>query len=106
VDYAILMTTRYKRERGNGLDKVEAIKIAHKTSMPSILVSAFGFFAATFGVGLYSDIDIISSLCGLMARGALISMVIVMLVLPTMYMLFDKLLCRREIKCITKEQEN
>jgi predicted RND superfamily exporter protein len=92
VDYAILMTTRYKLERRNGLSKKEAVKIAHGTSIQSIMVSAFSFFAATFGVGLYSDIDMISSLCTLMARGALISMVVVLLVLPAMYMLCDKLI--------------
>ncbi|MDO4340262.1 MAG: MMPL family transporter [Eubacteriales bacterium] len=92
VDYAILMTTRYKLERHNGAAKKEAIQIAHGTSIQSIMVSAFSFFAATFGVGLYSDIDMISSLCTLMARGALISMVVVLLVMPAMYMLFDKLI--------------
>ena len=93
VDYAILMTTRYKQERHNGVDKKEAVKIAHGTSIQSVMVSAFSFFAATFGVGLYSDIDMISSLCILMARGAMISMVVVLLVLPAMYMLFDPLIC-------------
>jgi hypothetical protein len=92
VDYAILMTTRYKTERHNGVSKKEAIKIAHGTSIQSIMVSALSFFAATFGVGLYSDIDMIGSLCALMARGALISMVVVLLVMPAMYMLFDKLI--------------
>jgi hypothetical protein len=92
VDYAILMTTRYKTERRNGVSKKEAIKIAHGTSIQSIMVSALSFFAATFGVGLYSDIDMIGSLCALMARGALISMVVVLLVMPAMYMLFDKLI--------------
>lgn len=93
VDYAILMTTRYKLERHRGVEKKEAIQIAHGSSIQSIVVSAFSFFAATFGVGLYSDIDMISSLCTLMARGALISMVVVLLVMPAMYMLFDKLIC-------------
>lgn len=92
VDYAILMTTRYKLERHNGIAKREAVKIAHGTSIQSVLVSAFSFFAATFGVGMYSDIDMISSLCILMARGALISMVVVLLVMPAMYMLFDKII--------------
>lgn len=92
VDYAILMTTRYRLERTNGKSKTEAVKIAHASSIQSVIVSAFSFFAATFGVGLYSDIDMISSLCILMARGALISMVVVLLVLPAMYMLFDKLI--------------
>lgn len=94
VDYAILMTTRYKRERYDGKSKHESIKIAHMTSMPSVVVSALGFFAATFGVGLYSDIDIISSLCNLMARGAIISMLVVMFILPAMFMIFDKLIIR------------
>lgn len=97
VDYAILMTTRYKQERHNGVDKKQAIQIAHGTSIQSIMVSAFSFFAATFGVGLYSDIDMISSLCTLMARGALISMVVVLLVLPATYMLLDKVICATTI---------
>ena len=94
VDYAILMTTRYKRERYEGKSKEEAIRTAHSMSMPSIAVSAAGFFAATFGVGLYSDIDIISSLCGLMARGAVISMLVVMFILPSMFMVLDKLIIK------------
>ena len=94
VDYAILMTTRYKKERGRGAEKKDAIKIALSTSIPSIIVSALGFFAATFGVGLYSEVDIISSLCNLMARGAIISMFAVILVLPSMFMLCDKLICK------------
>ena len=94
VDYAILMTTRYKRERCEGKSKHEAVKIAHSTSMPSIMVSALGFFAATFGVGMYSDIDIISSLCDLMARGAIVSMLVVMFILPSMFMLLDKIICK------------
>ena len=80
VDYAILMTSRYKAERHAGKSRKEAIEIAHSASIPSILVSAFSFFAATFGVGLYSEIDMISSLCTLLARGALISMVVVIFV--------------------------
>lgn len=94
VDYAILMTTRYKKERGNGKEKKDAVQIALTTSIPSIIVSALGFFAATFGVGLYSNIDMISSLCTLMARGAIISMFVVILVLPSMLNLFDPLICR------------
>ena len=94
VDYAILMTTRYKRERSSGRDKLESIRIAHNVSMPSVTVSALGFFAATFGVGLYSDIDIISSLCSLMARGAIVSLLVVMFILPAMFTLFDKIICR------------
>ena len=94
VDYAILMTTRYRKERFNGADKKDAIQTALSTSIKSILVSAFGFFASTFGVGMYSNIDMISSLCTLMARGALISMVVVILVLPSMFMIFDKVICK------------
>ncbi|MBP9996033.1 MAG: MMPL family transporter [Lachnospiraceae bacterium] len=94
VDYAILMTNRYKTERALGLGKKEAVEIAHSTSISSVLVSACSFFAATFGVGLYSNIDMISSLCTLMARGALISMAVVLLVLPSMFMLFDGLICK------------
>lgn len=94
VDYAILMTTRYKKERAGGKDKHESIRIAHLTSMPSVTVSALGFFAATFGVGVYSNIDIISSLCSLMARGAIVSMLVVMFILPSMFMIFDKVICR------------
>ena len=94
VDYAILMTTRYKKERSRGKDKKEAVYIALATSMKSIIVSALGFFAATIGVGLYSKMDMISSLCILMSRGAIISMFTVILVLPSMFMLFDKLICK------------
>lgn len=94
VDYAILMTGRYETERCAGKSKKEAIAIAHRTSMKSIMVSAISFFAATFGVGLYSDIDMISALCNLMARGALISMVVVLCVLPSMFMLLDGVICK------------
>lgn len=94
VDYAILMTSRYEKERGAGKSKREAIQIAHQTSMRPVMVSAFSFFAATFGVGMYSKIDMISSLCLLMARGALISMCAVLLFLPAMYWLFDGLICK------------
>lgn len=93
VDYAILMTTRYKKERCSGKEKKEAIQIALSTSIISVIVSACGFFAATFGVGLYSDIDMISSLCTLMARGAIISMFVVIFILPSMLMVFDKVVC-------------
>ena len=103
VDYAILMTTRYKRERFLGNDKRTSVRIAHSTSMPSIMVSALGFFAATFGVAIYSDIDIISSLCTLMARGAVISMLVVMFILPSMFMLFDKLICKTSKGFINKD---
>lgn len=92
VDYAILMTTRYKKERSLGNDKRTAVTIALDTSIPSVIVSAMGLFAATIGVAIYSDVDMIGSLCALMARGAIISMFCVILVLPAMFMLFDKLI--------------
>ena len=97
VDYAILMTTRYKRERSHGEDKRSSVSTALKTSIPSITVSALGFFAATFGVAVYSDVDLISSLCNLMARGAIISMFCVIFILPAMFMLFDKVICATSI---------
>ncbi|MDD3360292.1 MAG: MMPL family transporter [Hespellia sp.] len=93
VDYAILMTTRYKKERCKGRTKHDSIEIAASTSIPSIIVSALGFFAATFGVGLYSNIDMISQLCTLMARGAIISMFTVIFILPSMLMVFDRPIC-------------
>ena len=93
VDYAILMTTRYKAERAAGRDKREAVGIALQTSAPSILVSGFGLFAATFGVAVYSNIDIVSSMCMLMARGALISVVLVLLMLPALLILCDGIVC-------------
>lgn len=94
VDYAILMTTRYKKERALGNDKHTAAQTALSASIPSILVSALGFFAATFGVGVYSKVDIISSMCMLMARGALISMFSVILILPSMLVLLDRLIVK------------
>lgn len=94
VDYAILMTTRYLRERRRGVGKFDAITTAHKFSAQSIIVSALSFFAATIGVGLYSNIDMISSLCILMARGALISMAVVVFILPSLFMVFDKIIIR------------
>ena len=93
VDYAILMTSRYEQERGGGKSKKESISIALQSSIRPVMVSAFSFFAATFGVGVYSKIDMISSLCLLMARGALISMCAVLLFLPAMYWIFDKVIC-------------
>jgi len=89
VDYAILMTTRYKQERAAGKDKRESVTIALSTSIPSIVTSGFGLFAATFGVAVYSNIDIVSSMCMLMARGALVSVVSVVFILPAMLMLLD-----------------
>jgi hypothetical protein len=94
VDYAILMTTRYKKERIEGLSKADAVKIALSTSIPSIIVSGMGLFSATFGVAVYSDIDMISSMCILLARGAIISVVMVVLTLPAMLMLSDKLIIK------------
>ena len=94
VDYAILMTSRYQKERGRGRSKKDAISLAHQSSMKSILISGVSFFAATFGVGLYSKIDMISSLCTLLSRGAIISTVVVICVLPAMFMVFDKVICK------------
>ena len=105
VDSAILMTTRYKRERSRGAGKYDAITIAHRASAQSILVSAFSFFAATIGVGLYSNIDMISSLCILMARGAIISMAVVVLVLPSMFMVFDKVIVKTSKDFLPKQAE-
>ena len=103
VDYAILMTNKYKLARHNGIEKKEAITQALEGSIQSIIVSALSFFSATFGVGVYSNIDMISSLCILMSRGAIISMFVVIFILPSMFMIFDKAIvktsmgfCRRE----------
>lgn len=104
VDYAILMTTRYKRERNHGAGKYDAITTAHKFSAQSIIVSAFSFFAATIGVGLYSNIDMISSLCILMARGALISMIVVVFVLPSMFMVFDRVIVKTSKDFLPKKE--
>ena len=93
VDYAILMTTRYKSERISGADKKEAVTTALASSIPSIIVSGMGLFAATFGVALYSKIDMISSICMLLARGALVSMLCVILILPALLMLLDRVIC-------------
>lgn len=92
VDYAILMTTRYKEERIGGADKRGAVSTALAVSIPSVIVSGMGLFAATFGVAVYSDIDIISSMCMLMARGAVVSMLCVIFILPALLMLCDKLI--------------
>jgi hypothetical protein len=93
VDYAILMTNKYKRNRYDGMDKKDAVTDALGKTTQSVIVSALSFFAATFGVGMYSNIDMISSLCTLMARGALISMCVVVFVLPSMFMIFDRVIC-------------
>ena len=106
VDYAILMTNRYKKNRYQGMEKKEAVTNALESSIQSILVSALTFFGATFGVGMYSDIDMISALCILMARGALISMCVVILVLPSMFMVFDKLICISSIGFRNKGDKN
>ncbi|MBQ3285239.1 MAG: MMPL family transporter [Ruminococcus sp.] len=105
VDYAILMTTRYKAERLGGADKKESMKTTLAASIPSILVSGMGLFAATFGVALYSDIDIISSMCMLLARGAVISMLLVIFILPALLILCDKPICHTTWgmkKCVKK----
>lgn len=105
VDYAILMTTRYKTERNAGKDKHEAVTIALTTSMKSIMVSALGFFASTFGVGVYSSVDMISQLCTLMSRGAIISMITVICILPSMLMLFDKVIINTTMGMRKKENK-
>lgn len=97
VDYAILMTSKYQRERSRGAGKMDAIRTAHQSSMKSILISGFSFFAATFGVGLYSKIDMISSICTLLSRGAIISTVVVIFVLPAMFVVFDKIIINTSI---------
>ena len=94
VDYAILMTNKYKNARYDGLEKKEAITQALQGSIQSIIVSALSFFSATFGVGVYSNIDMISSLCILMSRGAIISMFVVIFILPSMFMIFDKVIIK------------
>ncbi len=106
VDYAILMTTRYRTERYSGKDKKEAVGIALNTSIKSIVTSALGFFAATVGVAVYSKIGLISSLCMLLARGALISMVIVATVLPSLLLLLDKIICKTSVGFIPKEKKS
>ena len=94
VDYAILMTTRYKEERNSGKGKHEAVINALSASIPSIIVSGMGLFAATFGVSIYSDIDMISSLCMLMARGAVISVLCVVTILPALFVLCDRMIVK------------
>ena len=106
VDYAILMTTRYRSERASGKDKKESVNIALATSIKSVITSALGFFAATVGVAVYSQIGMISSLCVLLSRGALISMVVVITVLPSMFMLFDGIICKTSAGFRPKEEIN
>lgn len=106
VDYAILMSTRYKTERMGGLSKRESIDIAVRTSLPSIMTSALGFFASTFGVSKYSNVYLISTMCSLMARGAIISMITVIFLLPSMLMAFDRIICKttRSMKGLNNEK--
>ena len=106
VDYAILMTTRYKKERSQGYAKKEAIQIALSTSIPSIIVSALGFFAATFGVGCIASVDMIGSLCTLMARGAIISMFVVIFILPSLFVLCDKLIINTSLGFKPKKNQD
>lgn len=104
VDYAILMTNKYKKARHNGADKKEAVQSALGSSLQSVFVSALSFFAATFGVGMYSSIDMISSLCVLLARGAIISFLIVAFVLPALFMIFDKLIIHTSMGFMQERQ--
>ena len=106
VDYAILMTTRYRTERSSGKAKKEAVSIALSTSVKSIVTSGLGFFAATVGVAVYSKIGMISSLCVLLSRGALISMAVVIGVLPSMFMVFDGLICRTSKGFLPENEKN
>lgn len=103
VDYAILTTNKYKRARSRGAGKQEAIETAMNSSLQSVFVSALSFFAATFGVGLYSSIDMISSLCLLLARGAIISFLVVAFILPAMFMVFDKIIVKTSAGFIDKK---
>ena len=105
VDYAILMTTRYKKERNDGADKTQAITIALSTSISSIVGSALSFFAATVGVAFYSKIDMIGALCTLMSRGAIISMFVAIFILPAMFMVFDKVICATSMNFGALKQE-
>ena len=94
VDYAILMTSRYLKERGLGKSKKESVSIAHKASIKSIIISGSCFFAATFGITLYSSIDMIGSICTLLARGAVISVIVVITILPALLWMFDPVICK------------
>ena len=105
VDYAILMTSRYQKERQRGRDKREAISIAHKTSSLSIITSGLSFFAATFGITCYSKVDMIGSICTLLSRGAIISMLVVILILPAMFMIFDKAICKLSINFLGNKKK-
>lgn len=105
VDYAILMTSRYQKERRSGKDKKEAVLATHKACMLSIITSGISFFAATFGVAAYSKVDMIGAICTLLSRGALISMVVVLGVLPAMFLLFDKVICKTTIDFLGKKEK-
>ena len=105
VDYAILMTSRYQKERRSGKDKKEAVLATHKACMLSIVTSGISFFAATFGVAAYSKVDMIGAICTLLSRGALISMVVVLGVLPAMFLLFDKVICMTTIDFLGKKEK-
>lgn len=105
VDYAILMTNKYKKARYQGAGKQEAVSTALNSSLQSVFVSALSFFAATFGVGLYSSIDMISALCVLLARGAIISLLVVAFILPAMFMVFDKLICKTSAGFLNKDKK-
>ena len=105
VDYAILMTNKYKKARYQGAQKQEAVSYALNSSLQSVFVSALSFFAATFGVGLYSSIDMISALCVLLARGAIISLLVVAFILPAMFMIFDKVICKTSAGFLNKDKK-
>lgn len=105
VDYAILMTNKYKKARYQGESKQDAVSYALNSSLQSVFVSALSFFAATFGVGLYSSIDMISALCVLLARGAIISLLVVAFILPAMFMVFDRLICKTSVGFLNKENK-
>ena len=105
VDYAILMTSRYQKERRSGKDKKGAVLATHKACMLSIITSGISFFAATFGVAAYSKVDMIGAICTLLSRGALISMVVVLGVLPAMFLLFDKVICMTTIDFLGKKEK-
>lgn len=105
VDYAILMTNRYQTERYKGKSKKEAIANAHKSCMKSVIISGCSFFAATFGVGMYTQVDMIGSITNLLSRGAIISTVVVLFVLPAMFMIFDPLICHTSIGFIKKKDK-
>lgn len=105
VDYAILMTSRYQKERRSGKDKKAAVLATHKACMLSIITSGISFFAATFGVAAYSKVDMIGAICTLLSRGALISMVVVLSILPAMFLIFDRVICATTIDFLGKKQK-